>query len=159
MSLEAGERFECAAWLGIMAVAEITIDEVLETFQLFDDWEDRYRYIIDLGRKLPELPERYRTETYKVRGCASQVWFNIKRSGDTPPRLIFEGDSDAMIVKGLMAILFLIYSGRTAREIMETDAQAILDRLDLAQHLSPMRTNGLFSMLQRIGQMAGAAAA
>lgn len=76
-----------------------------------------------------------------------------------PPRLTFEGDSDAMIVKGLMAILFLIYSGRTAHEIMETDAQAILDRLDLAQHLSPMRTNGLFSMLQRIGQMAAAAAA
>lgn len=142
-----------------MAVAEVTIDEVLETFQLFDDWEDRYRYIIDLGRQLPELPERYRTETYKVRGCASQVWFNVNRSGDTPPRLIFEGDSDAMIVKGLMAILFLIYSGRTAREIMETDVQAILDRLDLAQHLSPMRTNGLFSMLQRIDQMAAAAAA
>ncbi len=139
--------------------AEVTIDEVLETFQLFDDWEDRYRYIIDLGRKLPNLPEQYYTEAHKVRGCASQVWFNVKRSGDTPPRLIFEGDSDAMIVKGLMAILFLIYSGRTAREIMETDAQAILDRLDLAQHLSPMRTNGLFSMLQRIGQMADAAAA
>lgn len=142
-----------------MAVAEVTIDEVLETFQLFDEWEDRYRYIIDLGRQLPELPERYRTETYKVRGCASQVWFNVERSRDTPPRLIFQGDSDAMIVKGLMAILFLIYSGRTAREIIETDAQAILDRLDLAQHLSPMRTNGLFSMLQRIDQMATAAAA
>ncbi len=142
-----------------MAIAEVTIDEVLETFQLFDDWEDRYRYIIDLGRKLPELPERYRTEAYKVRGCASQVWFNARRSSNIPPRLIFEGDSDAMIVKGLMAILFLIYSGRTAREIMETDAQPILDQLDLAQHLSPMRTNGLFSMLRRISEMAAAAAA
>jgi cysteine desulfuration protein SufE len=142
-----------------MAATQTTIDEVLETFQLFDDWEDRYRYIIDLGRKLPELPEQYHTETYKVRGCASQVWFHIRESGDSPPRLILEGDSDAMIVKGLMAILFLIYSGRTAREILETDARPFLDQLDLTQHLSPMRTNGLFSMMGRIGELAAAAAA
>ena len=105
------------------------------------------------------MPEQYRTEAYKVRGCASQVWFNARRSGEIPRRLIFEGDSDAMIVKGLIAILFLIYSGRTAREIVEIDAQPILDQLDLAQHLSPMRTNGLFSMLKRIREMAVAAAA
>ena len=142
-----------------MAVAGTTIDEVLETFQLFDDWEDRYRYIIDLGRKLPNLPEQYYTEAHKVRGCASQVWFNAEQSADTPPRMILEGDSDAMIVKGLMAILFLIYSGRTAAEIIEADAEAILEQLDLAQHLSPMRTNGLFSMMKRIRQMATAAAA
>ena len=141
-----------------MAPAKTDIDEVLDTFQLFDDWEDRYRYIIELGRKLPDLPAEYRTDAYKVRGCASQVWFNAEQSTDAPPRMIFEGDSDAMIVKGLMAILFLIYSGRTAGEILETDAPSILDQLDLTQHLSPMRTNGLYSMLKRINEMATAAA-
>lgn len=142
-----------------MTIAETTIDEVLETFELLDDWEDRYRYIIDLGRKLPELGQEFHTDAYKVRGCASQVWFRAREDGGQPLRLVFEGDSDAMIVKGLIAILFLIYSGRTPREIASTDAQPILDRLDLAQHLSPMRTNGLYSMMRRINEMAAEAAA
>jgi cysteine desulfuration protein SufE len=106
----------------------VTLENILADFQLLDDWEDRYRYVIELGRALPPLPEAARTEANRVRGCASQVWLATEVNGATDgaaPRLIFKGDSDAHIVRGLIAILFAIYSGRCADEIVRTDAQGV----------------------------------
>lgn len=124
--------------------------DVTETFEVLDDWEERYRYLIDLGRMLPPYPEEARTEAHKVRGCVSQVWLNPHFSDENPPRLYFEGDSDAHIVKGLVALMMLLFSGKTAREIEATDAKKVLESLGLSSHLSPMRTNGLYSMVDRI---------
>ena len=132
----------------------VTLEDVVETFELMDDWEDRYRYIIELGRKLPPLPEEAYTDANKVRGCASQVWFISREEEGGEPRLILLGDSDAHIVKGLIALLLLIFSGKTRAEIRQTDAREILESLELEQHLSPMRANGLHAMLGRIQQLA-----
>lgn len=128
-----------------------TIEDVIDTFELLDDWEERYRMVIDLGRHLPALPEDAYNETNKVRGCTSQVWIIYHKEGD---RLIFEGDSDAHIVKGLVAVLLLIFSEKTASEIMAIDAKEMLAKLGLSEALSPMRTNGLFSMVARIQEIA-----
>ena len=131
----------------------MTLQNILADFQLLDDWEDRYRYVIELGRALPPLPEAARTEANRVRGCASQVWLATEVNGATDgaaPRLIFKGDSDAHIVRGLIAILFAIYSGRCADEIVRTDAQGVFRRLGLAEHLTPQRSNGFASMVERI---------
>ena len=106
----------------------MALENILADFQLLDDWEDRYRYVIELGRALPPLPEAARTEANRVRGCASQVWLATEVNGATDgaaPCLIFKGDSDAHIVRGLIAILFAIYSGRCADEIVRTDAQGV----------------------------------
>ena len=129
----------------------MTLENILADFQLLDDWEDRYRYVIELGRALPPLPEAARTEANRVRGCASQVWLatEVKGAG-AAPCLIFKGDSDAHIVRGLIAILFAIYSGRCADEIVRTDAQGVFRRLGLAEHLTPQRSNGFASMVERI---------
>ncbi len=137
-----------------MYLENISLEDVEETFALMDDWEDRYRYLIELGRKLPPLSEDEHVEQNKVRGCASQVWIVTKPHPEDAKRLVFIGDSDAHIVKGLIAVLLLIFSGKTRAEIAAIDARQILEQLGLAEHLSPMRTNGLFSMLQRIGDMA-----
>jgi len=134
-------------------LADLTLEEVIETFELMEDWEDRYRYIIELGRKLPPLPEDAYCEENKVRGCASQVWFISRETGEEP-RLILLGDSDAHIVKGLIALLLLIYSDKPRAEIRQTDARAILGQVELEQHLSPMRANGLHAMLKRIQELA-----
>jgi cysteine desulfuration protein SufE len=138
-----------------------TIDEIVENFELLDQWDDRYRYIIELGRTLPPLPEAARTETNKVRGCASQVWLltHVKPDGAGGPRLSFEGDSDAHIVKGLIAILFALYSGKRAQEILETDALALFDRIGLRANLTPQRSNGLRAMVERVRAEARAALA
>ncbi len=128
--------------------------EVLETFEVLEDWEERYRYLIDLGRMLPPYPEEARTEAHKVRGCVSQVWLNPRFSDENPPKLFFEGDSDAHIVKGLVALMMLLFSGKTAKEIEAVDARAVLEKLGLSRHLSPMRTNGLYSMVGRIKDIA-----
>jgi cysteine desulfuration protein SufE len=130
----------------------MTIDEIAENFALLDDWEDRYRYVIDLGRMLAPLPETARTEINKVLGCASQVWLTTEIEPDGPagPVLRFTGDSDAHIVRGLIAILFAIYSGKPARDILDVDAIALFDRLGLREHLTPQRSNGLKSMVGRI---------
>ena len=125
----------------------MSLENILADFQLLDNWEDRYRYVIELGRALPPLPEAARTEVNRVRGCASQVWLAIDGAA---PRLIFKGDSDAHIVRGLIAILFAIYSGRCADEIVRTDAQGVFRRLGLAEHLTPQRSNGFASMVERI---------
>ncbi|MCB1521214.1 MAG: SufE family protein [Hyphomicrobiaceae bacterium] len=139
----------------------MTLDEIREDFDLLDDWEDRYRYVIELGRKLPPLPPELRTDTNKVRGCASQVWLAshvAEASDDTGPRLTFEGDSDAHIVKGLIAILFAIYDGKPARDILTTPAEEHFASLGLAEHLTQQRSNGLASMVARIRADAAAVA-
>ena len=144
------------AHITAMTLDEMKLDDVLETFEVLDDWEDRYRYLIDLGRMLPAFPDQARIPANKVRGCVSQVWLNPHISDDNPPKLFFEGDSDAHIVKGLVALMMLLFSGHTAKEIVETDAKAVLETLGLSRHLSPMRTNGLFSMVGRIQDIARA---
>lgn len=130
----------------------MTLDAIRADFALLDDWEDRYRYVIELGRMLPDLPAEEHRDEYKVRGCASQVWLltDVARGDDGAPRLIFRGDSDAHIVRGLIAILFAIYSGRTAEDILATNAEAIFAEMDLREHLTPQRSNGLNSMVERI---------
>ncbi|MEE8258251.1 MAG: SufE family protein [Sphingomonadales bacterium] len=137
-----------------MSLDGTTLSDVIDTFEVFDDWEDRYRYLIELGRKLPPYPEEARTEAHKVRGCVSQVWLNPHFSNDTPPKITFDGDSDAHIVRGLVVLMMLLFNGKTGEEILKTDAKGVLENLGLSRHLSPMRTNGLFSMLGRIQELA-----
>jgi cysteine desulfuration protein SufE len=138
-----------------------TIDEIVENFTLLDEWDDRYRYVIELGRALPPLPDSAHTEANKVQGCASQVWLlsQVKPDGATGPVLRFEGDSDAHIVRGLVAILIALYSGKPAQEILATDAIALFDRIGLRENLTPQRSNGLRSMVERIRAEANAALA
>ncbi len=131
-----------------------TLDEVRETFALLDDWEDRFQYLIDLGRQLPPLPEEAHDEVNRVRGCTSKVWLVARR--DEAGRIHLLGDSDAHLVKGLVALMLLIFSGRRPKEILATDARAVLGEFGLEQHLSPMRANGLHSMLARIADIARA---
>ena len=139
----------------------MTIDDIAENFSLLDDWDDRYRYVIELGRNLPPFPEEARTETNKVQGCASQVWLatRIKRDIGEGPVMTFVADSDAHIVRGLIAILLSVYSGKPAREILTTDALAVFDKLGLRENLTPQRSNGLRSMVERIRSHANAALA
>src|SRR4051812_17102141 len=129
-----------------------TIDEIIENFGYLDDWDDRYRYVIELGRALPPLPAAARSDSNKVQGCASQVWLatQTRPNGADGPVLSFAGDSDAHIVRGLIAILFALYSEKPAREILSTDALALFDRLGLGEHLTPQRSNGFRSMVERI---------
>ena len=138
-----------------------TIDEIKDNFALLDEWDDRYRYVIELGRTLAPLPEADRTAQNKVQGCASQVWLvtHKKPNGPAGPMLTFEGDSDAHIVRGLIAILFALYSGKTAKEMVDTDALSVFDRIGLRENLTPQRSNGLRSMIQRIQAEARAALA
>ena len=138
---------------------DITIDRIMQNFDVLTDWEDRYRYIIELGRKLPPFDEKYKIDTNLVRGCVSQVWLVTDvRDGD-PPVIEFRADSDAQIVKGLVAILLSLYSGKTAREILTADIRSIFQKLDLASHLSINRANGFASMVKRIHELALATAA
>ena len=137
------------------------IDEIIENFTLLDQWDDRYRYVIELGRALPPLPENGHNEENKVRGCASQVWLvtHVKPNGAAGPTLSFDGDSDAHIVRGLIAIVIALYSGKTAREILDIDALELFDRIGLREGLTPQRSNGLRSMIERIRAEAKAALA
>jgi cysteine desulfuration protein SufE len=133
------------------ALRSAKYEEILADFELLDDWEDRYRYVIELGKKLTPLPEDERSPANKVQGCVSQVWLSTTVHPDGGnPRLSFVGDSDAHIVKGLIAILFALYSGRTAREILAVDATGALGMLHLTEHLTPQRSNGLMAMVKRI---------
>jgi cysteine desulfuration protein SufE len=130
----------------------MTIDEIIDNFELLDEWDDRYRYIIELGRTLPELPEDAHVEANKVRGCASQVWMttDVRPNGAEGPVLAFAGDSDAHIVRGLIAILLALYSDKPARTIVSTDAEALFEKLGLREHLTPQRSNGFRAMVDRI---------
>ena len=129
-------------------------EELIEEFQFFDDWMDRYQYIIDLGRRLPEFPEAEKTDANKIKGCQSQVWFLASMQEG---RLHFQAISDAAIVSGLIAVLLRIYSDRKPQDILDTPADFV-SSLQLEQHLSPTRSNGLASMLEAIHRHAGEAA-
>jgi len=138
-----------------------TLDEIIDNFSLLDEWDDRYRYVIELGRSLAPLSERDRTDANKVQGCASQVWLatTVRANGQGGPVLTFCGDSDAHIVRGLIAILFAMFSGKHAGEILSADAIALFERLGLREHLTPQRSNGFRSMVERIRADARAAMA
>jgi cysteine desulfuration protein SufE len=133
--------------------------DIAENLTFLDDWEDRYRYIIELGSALPALDETEKTAENKVNGCVSQVWLvSDKANGAAGPALRYRGDSDAMIVKGLVAVLIALYSGRPSAEIAATDAIAIFDELGLREHLTSQRANGLVAMVNRIRSEAEAQA-
>ena len=138
-----------------------SLDEIVANFDLLEEWDDRYRYLIELGRSLAPLPEEAHNEANKVRGSASQVWLDSQAEAGPGPqtRLSFRGDSDAHIVRGLVALTLAIYSGRTAAEIIATDAFATFEKLGLAAHLTPQRSNGVRSMIERIKSDAREAAA
>lgn len=131
------------------------IEEIVDNFAFLDDWEDRYRYVLDLGKELPPLSEDEHSEGNKVRGCASQVWFVSEIGQGENPEITFRGDSDAHLVRGLIAILLALYSGKPAKYILETDADALFARIGLREHLTAQRSNGLSSMVQRIRRDAG----
>lgn len=129
------------------------LNDIVADFELLDDWEDRYRFVIELGRTLAPLTEADKSPDNKVQGCVSQVWLSttIDRSQSaTDPILRFAGDSDAQIVRGLIAILFAIYSGRSAKNIISIDPRPTFDQLGLLEHLTPQRSNGFFSMVARV---------
>ncbi|WP_319529386.1 SufE family protein [uncultured Cohaesibacter sp.] len=129
----------------------LSIDEIIENFSFIDDWEERYRYVIELGRELPGLSEADMNDVNKVQGCVSQVWLTSETSGDpSNPVLTFDGDSDAHIVKGLVAIALATFSGKHAVEIIATDAEAVFNQIGLREHLTPQRSNGLSAMIGRI---------
>lgn len=132
---------------------DITSDDIVDTLSFFDSWEDRYKYIIDLGRELPELAAEQRTEDNLVRGCQSQVWLVSRREGD---RLYFDADSDAFIVKGLLAVVLAAYNGKRAEDIRDFDIEGYFSSLNLLKHLSVTRGNGLRAMVQRIQASAAA---
>jgi cysteine desulfuration protein SufE len=128
------------------------IDEIIDNFSVLDDWDDRYRYLIELGRDLPTLSQAAHNDANKVQGCASQVWLDttVRPNGASGPVLTFEGDSDAHIVRGLIAILLTLYSGHTPQQILATDAIAIFNEFGFREHLTPQRSNGLRAMVERI---------
>ncbi len=128
----------------------MTLAELLENSELMESWEDRYKYVIDLGKKLPPMPEADKIEENKVRGCMSQVWFKFLPSNAVPPRIEFLADSDAFIVKGLAAILHLIYSGKTKAEAAQINLDEVFKKLGLESHLSMNRRNGFYAMAERI---------
>jgi cysteine desulfuration protein SufE len=130
----------------------MTIDDIRDNFALLDDWDDRYRYVIELGRTLTPMPEEEHSAANKVQGCASQVWLSrqIDREDGTEPVLTYRGDSDAHIVRGLIAILLTLFSGRTPQQILSIDAAAVFDEFGFREHLTPQRSNGLRSMIERI---------
>ncbi len=136
----------------------LDLDDIVANFDLLDDWEDRYRYLIELGRELEPLEAVAHNDHNKVRGCASQVWVEslVVASGEGP-RLALRGDSDAHIVRGLIALVFALYSGRTATDILDTDAQELFRKLGLSAHLTPQRSNGVRAMVERIKGDAAAA--
>jgi cysteine desulfuration protein SufE len=141
-------------------MATPAFEEIAETFTFLDDWEDRYRHVIDMGRAFPVLDDAFRVPATKVQGCASQVWIHPVIEGKGPgARFDFQGDSDAMIVRGLVAVLHALYSGLTVAEVGRVDAAAELGRLGLTDHLSAQRSNGVRSMVERIRAVAAEAAA
>ena len=133
-----------------------SLDKMMDDFAFLDDWEDRYRYVIELGKELPDLADEHKNAQNKVQGCASQVWLVTHADADKDPVMTFEGDSDAHIVRGLVAIVLAFYSGRKASEIVASDPEEVLKKLGLDEHLTPQRSNGLRSMVARIRRDAAA---
>ncbi|MCD1619399.1 SufE family protein [Salipiger marinus] len=135
-------------------MAQAGFEQLVGDFEFLEDWEDRYRMVIEMGRDMAALPEALKVPATKVEGCASQVWLHVTWDG---PRLRFQGESDAMIVRGLIAVLHRLYDGLSAQEVLATDARAELGRLGLNEHLSAQRSNGLRAMVERIRAEADAA--
>lgn len=131
-----------------------TLDELVEDFEFLDAWEDRYRYIIELGDELEQMPDSLKVEEHRVQGCVSNVWLVLDVEPGDPPRIRFIADSDSQIVRGLVSILLMLCSGRTAQEIQAMDIESIFERLELGKHLSRSRSNGLHSMIKRIRRLA-----
>ena len=141
-------------------MATEAFEEIAETFDFLEDWEDRYRHVIDLGKAMPALEDGLRIPATKVEGCASQVWLVPEIEGEGRGAVFhFRGESDAMIVRGLIAILLSLYNGLSVSEVLGVDAEAELGRLGLNDHLSAQRSNGLRAMVQRIRDLARAASA
>jgi cysteine desulfuration protein SufE len=136
-------------------MATPAFEDLAETFEFLDDWEDRYRHVIELGKAFPPLDDSFKVPALKVQGCASQVWLRPMIDGD---RFDFQGDSDAMIVRGLIAVLHALYSGLPVAKVADVDATAELGRLGLHEHLSGQRSNGLRAMVQRIREEAASRA-
>jgi len=137
-----------------------SIDEIVANFELLEDWEERYRYVIELGRLMPPLPDEARIDANKVQGCASQVWLETRvEPTDGAPVLRLRGDSDAHIVRGLVALMVALFSGKPLPEVAGTDVQRLFADLGLREHLTPQRSNGVHSMVERIKSDARAAAA
>jgi cysteine desulfuration protein SufE len=134
-------------------------EQIRDDFAFIDDWEERYRYLIELGEDLPPYPDEVRDDRHKVPGCVSQVWLDTSRGSEPDPVLVFRGDSDAHIVRGLVAVLLALFSERRASEILRIDGESELRALGLNEHLTPQRSNGLRSMVRRIREEAEAAAA
>jgi len=135
------------------------IQAIRDDFAFLDNWEDRYRYIIELGNELPPFPDEARDSEHKVQGCVSQVWLLTHRTREPDPLLTFDGDSDAHIVRGLVAIMLALFSGKHASEIGKIDAEGVMSELGLDEHLTPQRANGLRSMVKRIKRDAEASLA
>lgn len=135
-------------------MASAAFEEIAETFEFLEDWEDRYRHVIDMGKAMPPLDEAFKVPSLKVEGCASQVWLRPMIEGGI---FRFEGESDAMIVRGLIAVLHALYSGLPVAEVLRVDASAELARLGLNEHLSAQRSNGVRAMVERIRETAAAA--
>lgn len=127
-----------------------SFEDLESDFEFLDDWEDRYKYVIELGKELPAFDDRLKNDIFKVNGCVSQVWIKSSIAEDDEKHMSFIGDSDALIVKGLIAIVMSLLSGRPAAEVVKTDARAALSRLGLHEHLTPQRSNGLSAMVARI---------
>lgn len=139
-------------------MAQESFEELTETFEFLDDWEDRYRHVIDMGKAMPDLEEALQVPATKVDGCASQVWLVPKIQGQGPDAVFtFRGTSDAMIVRGLIAVLVTLYDGLSVAEVLKTDPMAELQRLGLNEHLSAQRSNGVRAMVERIHETAAAA--
>lgn len=134
------------------------VEELVDTFDMLDNWEERYRYLIDLGRQLPPLSEAGHSEANRVRGCMSQVWMTAALEDAGDPVLSFRGDSDAHIVKGLIALLFQLVDGRSAKQILDTDVTGVFEKLGLGSHISMNRRNGFYAMVERIHKLAEQAA-
>ncbi len=132
-------------------MASPAFEDIVDTFEFLDDWEDRYRHVIDLGKEMPPLDDSFKVPALKVQGCASQVWLRPLIEGES---FDFQGDSDAMIVRGLIAILHALYSGLSLQEVLAVDAPAELARLGLDEHLSSQRSNGVRAMVERIRKIA-----
>jgi len=132
----------------------ITSEDVIDTLSFFDDWEERYKYIIDLGKELPPMDDAKKTDEYLLSGCQSQVWIDSVKEGD---KLVFEADSDAHIVRGLLGMVLAAYNYKTPAEILAFDIDEYFKQVDLVKHLSPTRGNGLRSMVQKIKDTAAAA--
>ncbi|MEM9366749.1 MAG: SufE family protein [Planctomycetota bacterium] len=133
---------------------DVTIEELYEEFEDLPDWDERCDYLIDLGFNLPQLPAEAKTEANRVHGCQSNVWLTAELTRSQPPTVTFLANSDAIIVNGLIAVLTALYSGKTPEAIISIDAQDVFRKLGLERHLSPQRRNGLYSMVDRVRQLA-----